>query len=416
MEELTEQVGTSLIPVETTSDSHPNLGLPWTTVHTVRRKAAKRSEEWYQNGAGPLLIPARKKRRIEEPPLPLPASTDEASSNNALAESSEGLPPAAATPPSTDTVDAQLDGDDADANADLLGLSWRDHLSELTDYRKIHGHCYVSKNDNANSKLANWVRTQRCQYTLYVKGKRSFLTLSRIQELESLGFEWKVAGSGAWEDCLSELADYRKIHGHCNVSRNDNANTKLVSWVTNQRKQYKFHVEGKTSYMTTFRIQELEGLGFEWNRLGVTWENRLSELVDYRRIHGHCNVPHRYSENIQLGKWVAKQRQQYRLYVKETKLSTTALRIQELESLGFDWSRLGATWEDRLSQLADYRKSHGHCNVPSRYSENAKLGTWVRTQRQQYTLHLEEKPSNMTTFRIKELESLGFLWARHGAT
>jgi hypothetical protein len=117
----TEEVGTYVIPVETTSEG-PDLNLPWTTVHTLRRKAARRSEEWYQNGAGPLLIPARKKRRIEEPPLPLPASTDEASSNiTVLAESSEGLPPAASTPPSTDTVDAQLDGDDADANADLLG-------------------------------------------------------------------------------------------------------------------------------------------------------------------------------------------------------------------------------------------------------------------------------------------------------
>jgi hypothetical protein len=25
-------------------------------------------------------------------------------------------------------------------------------------------------------------------------------------------------------------------------------------------------------------------------------EDRLSELADYRKIHGHCNVPHRYSK------------------------------------------------------------------------------------------------------------------------
>jgi hypothetical protein len=33
--------------------------------------------------------------------------------------------------------------------------------------------------------------------------------------------------------------------------------------------------------------------------LGALWEDRLSELADYRRVHGHCNVP-AANENIQL--------------------------------------------------------------------------------------------------------------------
>jgi hypothetical protein len=123
MQDPNEKAEISVTPAGTMSEEGPNLNLRWTTVHTVRRKAAKRSEEWYRNGAGPLLIPARKKRRIEEPPLPLPAATDEV-------EISECLPSPAATPPSTDTVheltqspsqtqlkpiemrETQLDGDD----------------------------------------------------------------------------------------------------------------------------------------------------------------------------------------------------------------------------------------------------------------------------------------------------------------
>jgi hypothetical protein len=49
----------------------------------------------------------------------------------------------------------------------------------------------------------------------------------------------------------------------------------------------------------------------------------------------------------------------------------------------------GTTWEDRLGELPNYRKVHGHCNVPQRYNENAKLGTRVVTQRKQYALHLK---------------------------
>jgi hypothetical protein len=48
--------------------------------------------------------------------------------------------------------------------------------------------------------------------------------------------------------------------------------------------------------MTTFRIQELEILGFEWDSHGAAWDERLKELADYRKIHGHCNVPRKYSK------------------------------------------------------------------------------------------------------------------------
>jgi hypothetical protein len=47
--------------------------------------------------------------------------------------------------------------------------------------------------------------------------------------------------------------------------------------------------------MTSFRIQALESLGFEWRICITTWEDRLNELTDYHKIHGHCNVPKSYS-------------------------------------------------------------------------------------------------------------------------
>jgi uncharacterized protein YgbK (DUF1537 family) len=63
---------------------------------------------------------------------------------------------------------------------------------------------------------------------------------------------------------LNELADYRKINGHCNVPQGYSENTKLAMWVQNQRNHYKLHLSGKTSSMTNFRIQELESQGFKW--------------------------------------------------------------------------------------------------------------------------------------------------------
>jgi hypothetical protein len=127
--------------------------------------------------------------------------------------------------------------------------------------------------------------------------------------------------------------------------------------------------------MTTFRIQELESIGFEWGSHIVAWEDRLSELADYCKEHRHCNVPSRYSENTKLGTWVKTQRKQYRFHLEGMKSAMTTSRIKELESLGFEWVIDVTAWKDRLSELANYSKIHGHCNVPR--NENRMLNNWV---------------------------------------
>jgi hypothetical protein len=221
--------------------------------------------------------------------------------------------------------------------------------------------------------------------------------------------------SPPWEERLSELADYRKIHGHCNVPQRCSENAKLGKWVANQRSRYILHLKGKTTPITLHRIEALESLGFEWGSRGANcpWEDRLSELADYRKVHGHCNVPQKCSENAKLGTWVATQRQQYSLHRKGETSRITLPRIQALERLGFEWKPSiirGTAWEDRLSELADYRKMHGHCNVPKKYSQNVKLATWVKNQRSRYSLHLKGETSQITLPRIQALERLGFEW------
>jgi hypothetical protein len=89
----------------------------------------------------------------------------------------------------------------------------------------------------------------------------------------------------AWDERLGELADYRTIHGHCNARRGSYSDdAKLGEWVGKQRAAYRLHVDGKSSTMTTFRIKALESLGFEW--YNSARKDCLSELADYRKIHG----------------------------------------------------------------------------------------------------------------------------------
>ena len=85
-------------------------------------------------------------------------------------------------------------------------------------------------------------------------------------------------------------------------------------------------------------------------------------------------------------------------------------RIQELESIGFDWETSQTDWIVRFEQLREYKAEFGNIRVPCKYSANPKLGTWVMTQRRNYKLQQEGKTSTMPAERIRALESIGFDW------
>jgi hypothetical protein len=174
------------------------------------------------------------------------------------------------------------------------------------------------------------------------------------------GQQWRVS---AWEDRLSELASYRKLHGHCNVPLSYGENPQLAKWVANQRTKYILRVKGKTSPMTLSRIQKLESLDFEWDSHSAVWKNRMSELADYRKIHGHCNIPHNYSENMKLGQWVSTQRTNYWLHVKGKTSQMTLPRIQALESLSFRWKLYNGrgTGQSKKASLDEDEDATGFC-------------------------------------------------------
>ena len=140
------------------------------------------------------------------------------------------------------------------------------------------------------------------------------------------------------------------------------------------------------------------------------WAERFADLKVYREATCNCLVPHTYKENLPLARWVKRQRYQYKLMMEGKSSTMTEERVKALEEIGFVWDSQGAAWGERLEELKEFRTIYMHCNVPSNYSENPQLATWVKCQRRQYKLHMEGKPSNMTPTRIRELGSIGFEW------
>ena len=88
--------------------------------------------------------------------------------------------------------------------------------------------------------------------------------------------------------------------------------------------------------------------------------------------------------------------------------STTATAAVATESLM--GTTHAAKWFKRYRELMDFKQFHGHCNVPNDYEPNKQLGRWVKRQRHQYYLYLEQKHTSMTPQRQRLLESIGFVW------
>lgn len=72
-------------------------------------------------------------------------------------------------------------------------------------------------------------------------------------------------------------------------------------------------------------------------------------------------------------------------------------------------------WSEKFEDLCEFRKYYGHCHVPHTYVRNAPLAQWVKRQRYQYKLKVEEKRSTLSDERVRLLNKIGFIWNSHDA-
>jgi hypothetical protein len=158
------------------------------------------------------------------------------------------------------------------------------------------------------------------------------------------------------------------------------------------------------------RSQLLEQIGFKWavrdEQREETWETRCKQLLEFKTMRGHCNVPTEWPENPALGHWLSVQRGLNR----NRKLDPE--KQQQLENLGIKWERRSKqlatdpdeNWLARYQQLLQFKERHGHCIVPYKWPENPQLGGWVVRQRQ------SKKSGELLPDRERMLHGIGFTW------
>ena len=129
-----------------------------------------------------------------------------------------------------------------------------------------------------------------------------------------------------------------------------------------------------------------------------------------------ANVPQKYEPNRALGIWVNKQRMEKKQLDLGEKVAMTSDRVKLLEKVGFVWAKKKGehAWQVRYDELVEYRKRHGHCNVPTKNSSQKALGRWVSTQRSMRKKFLEgriEKDIEEHEKRIQKLNDINFCWS-----
>ncbi len=284
-----------------------------------------------------------------------------------------------------------------------LNEHWERRFQELLKYKERFGDCQVPVRWKDNAPLGHWVEIQRAWHR---QGK---VRADRVKRLEEIGFQWAVApyfnGSRKdhWEKRCAELEDYKKRFGHYDVPTNWPENPDLSKWVMRQRHEMLF------GPISEDRKRLLEAVGFARERthtyLKDLWDRRFQELLAYKSRFGHCNVPARWKENTPLGHWVEVQR----AFRRKGKLG--AERIRRLDEAGFEWDRgemlaqtMRMRWEQRFSELAEFKNRFGHCNVTNKRNENHILGGWVQEQRTSL------KKGRISAERKARLDALEFAW------
>jgi Helicase associated domain len=231
-----------------------------------------------------------------------------------------------------------------------------------------------------------------------------------VVALERIGFEW-VLGRGTvqvppekrgsshtasqiWETRFQELQQYKQVRGNCLVPQSWKGNRRLADWVSEQR------VANNKGLLDAERFHRLNELGFDWDPNNNHWEKCFRQLVEFKQEHGHTNVPQRSGKYAALGAWVRNQRA-----AKRYKRPIMVERAKRLDEIGFVWMLVEPmAWEKMFAALVEFKRIHGHCQVPQQSREYKRLGKWVNTQRTQ------NKRGKILPARKQLLDSMGFIW------
>lgn len=73
---------------------------------------------------------------------------------------------------------------------------------------------------------------------------------------------------------FQELVEFKRLHGHCNVTQHDKFSRSLGNWVSKQRQRKKRGYKTKYSKLSQEQVDLLDKIGFEWDRSNWAQKNQ----------------------------------------------------------------------------------------------------------------------------------------------
>ena len=202
--------------------------------------------------------------------------------------------------------------------------------------------------------------------------------------------------------------------------------TNLKDRVKEVRKQNNSKTKKRVIHLSTtdFNISMInqnlyEILKYVSDRLSMTWMEKYNLAQAYFEHYGNLEIPrgfktingYDYDENgIDLGNWIANQRQAYKGNITS---KITSDQIKLLEEIGMRFENKNKTWVEKYNLAKAYFEHYDNLEIPKSfktingydYDENGvTLGLWIGTQR---TAYKGKGTNKITPAQIKLLEEIG---------
>lgn len=329
---------------------------------------------------------------------------------------------------------------------------------------------YLSANFLNHSFFLSWVASQRAQYKLYMKGKRSNMTERRLRILTDAEFPFsvnetrqKVKKEAAQQDrvvfdakpWIEKYKDFLLfIAADHNPESLHKANPFLAEWAATLG-------EGKSSASDVDNDRQNDGVlssfeSFDRNSLissakffvfcqinksdilllhdksvepssvlkdeATSWDDQFGNIAAWYIKHGSFATK---GMPTKLKKFVSRQQEQHRLFTSGLDSELTSERIEKLEGICFPVdkaalkesrdddtpsSRRNRSWEEFRLDLAIMFIEKGNYDANS--FEDVELRRWATEQKRQHKLYLGGKQSTLTITQIQKLMEIKFISKR----
>lgn len=259
---------------------------------------------------------------------------------------------------------------------DFQSRSWTTRFREAKAYRLKNGHCRIPENYPENIALGRWAKRQRSQYKVHQRtsclswcwGDKNSLVIQyqnhdhddatsknntttthdnaegsrRLASSSTTRLEYLV-GQNCQEKESSFCPPTSTSSTRSSTTKNDdNWNEEDIETKSHRRNSPTVERLSACNSLTEERIRLLDSIGFVWDLQASDWFHRYDQLLEFKRIHGHTDIPQKYPQNQPLSTWVRTQR---RSYIKGCMVSD---RIELLDRTGFDWENPSAKKTRRM--------------------------------------------------------------------